>query len=326
MRINGLHSGGVITNYRCPSRCRHCLYNCGPERSGDYIGIEMAEKIFACLNKEGCRSIHVGGGEPFLNFEGLMAFAESAMKAGIDIEYIETNSAWFKSHEDALDKLERLLSVGVDCLLLSVSPFHNEYIPLKKFDGVMTACRQAGMRVFPWIGEFYHELSRMDNETKHSLNEYAALIGDKSGSDLMYKYSLTMRGRALETYRGQLRTVSCRELLERSEPCRNLTGTSHFHIDLFGNYIPGLCTGLSVAIDDLGSDLSFEKYPLLNSLYAGGIGAAAKIAESHGWEPAKDAYVSKCELCTEIRCYMIDMEKSSEELNPREYYAEYNNK
>lgn len=325
MKIQGLYSGGVITNYRCPSRCKHCLYNCGPERSGEYISLFTAEKIFSCLKKEGCRSIHVGGGEPFLNFEGLLEFSRSAMNAGIGIEYIETNSAWFKNHEDALEKLERLMSVGVDCLLLSVSPFHNEYIPLKKFDGVTSACREAGMRVFPWIGEFYNELSAMDHNEKHSLSEYAALTGDESASGLIYRYSLTMRGRALQSYRDQLKRTPYRSWLDNSEPCGNLSGTSHFHIDLYGNYIPGLCTGLSVPIADLGSDLPTERYPLLNALYEGGVRAAAKIAEDCGWSPEKDSYVSKCELCTEIRCYMNKAGESEYELKPREFYDEYDN-
>ena len=245
------------------------------------------------------------------------------MNSGISIEYVETNSAWFKSHEDTLDKLDRLMRVGVDCLLLSVSPFHNEYIPLNKFDGVMAACRQAGMRVFPWIGEFYHELSRMDHEKKHSLTEYAALTGDESGSDLMYRYSLTMRGRALETYCSHLNKVPYQELLECSDPCRSLTGTSHFHIDLYGNYIPGLCTGLSVAIEDLGFDLSPDKYPLLTALYQDGIKSAAKIAEDLGWKPGQESYASKCEICTEIRCYMNNAGISKYELQPQEFYNEY---
>ncbi|MBW2707116.1 MAG: hypothetical protein JRD84_12515, partial [Deltaproteobacteria bacterium] len=42
----------------------------------------------------------------------------------------------------------------------------------------------------------------------------------------------------------------------RSLGCRSV------HIDLFGNYIPGLCSGLAIAIGDLGRPLSNETYPL----------------------------------------------------------------
>ncbi|MBW2207433.1 MAG: hypothetical protein JRG79_11030 [Deltaproteobacteria bacterium] len=35
--INGLISGGMITNYFCTSSCGHCLYSCSPKREKDYI-------------------------------------------------------------------------------------------------------------------------------------------------------------------------------------------------------------------------------------------------------------------------------------------------
>jgi len=41
--INRLISGGLITNYFCSSKCRHCLYNAGPHRDKKYIDPETAE-------------------------------------------------------------------------------------------------------------------------------------------------------------------------------------------------------------------------------------------------------------------------------------------
>jgi hypothetical protein len=323
MKIDGLYSGGVITNYHCSSRCLHCLYNCGPERSRDYISAAMAANIFSTLKSQGCRAIHVGGGEPFLNFSGLLEFVKAAAAAGIAIEYIETNSSWYKNRADAIDKLEKLLDAGVSCLLLSVSPFHNEYIPLRKFNGVAEACRSTGMQFFPWISDFYREIAALDVEQIHPLREYAGVFGSDAIPALRRHYSLTMRGRALETFKEQLKPQSCENICASSGPCHNLTETSHFHIDLYGNYIPGLCTGLAVRLEDIGRDLDNGKYPLLSTLYERGISGLVELAAESGWQPKKDGYVSRCDLCTEIRCHFNSKGSSRTELAPAEFYQEY---
>jgi hypothetical protein len=46
---------------------------------------------------------------------------------------------------------------------------------------------------------------------------------------------------------------------------------SHFHFDLYGNYIPGLSPGLAVRCDDVGDGFSPEKYPYLHILFNRGV-------------------------------------------------------
>ena len=72
--VNHLASGGVITNYHCASRCGHCLYNCGPHRPRDFLDAAMAGKIFRLIIQHGCRSVHIGGGEPLLRPRQLATF------------------------------------------------------------------------------------------------------------------------------------------------------------------------------------------------------------------------------------------------------------
>lgn len=71
LKIKSLNSGGVIVNYHCVSRCGHCLYNCGPHRGKHYLTAERAEEIFGRIAAMGCRSVHIGGGEPLLDPDGL---------------------------------------------------------------------------------------------------------------------------------------------------------------------------------------------------------------------------------------------------------------
>jgi MoaA/NifB/PqqE/SkfB family radical SAM enzyme len=70
-RIKHLVSGGIITNYFCTSKCRHCLYNCGPLRERKYMDTETAEDHFQGVHFMGCHSYYIGGGEPLLRPDNL---------------------------------------------------------------------------------------------------------------------------------------------------------------------------------------------------------------------------------------------------------------
>jgi hypothetical protein len=134
-----------------------------------------------------------------------------------------------------------------------------------------------------------------------------------------------MGGRALETFRPLLRTKTLEHILrENTTSCgRELTDTSHFHLDLFGNYIPGLCSGLAVARDDLGNGLSPDKYPLLTILGAKGIrGLFYFAAREYGFRPQRAGYINKCDLCTEIRFSLVEAGYDrSKELAPVGFYS-----
>jgi hypothetical protein len=103
--------------------------------------------------------------------------------------------------------------------------------------------------------------------------------------------------------------------------CSELLDVSHFHIDLFGNYIPGLCSGLAIRYEDLGERLSKEEYPFLTTLYHNGIEGFLHLARSdYGFKPSRE-YLSKCDLCFDIRYYLtMEVGVDSKELQPRGYY------
>ena len=82
-------SGGVITNYHCISRCGHCLYNSSPRRDKAYLEPDLADTIFRQIAAHGCRSVHIGGGEPFLDPDGLIRVASAAREVGMGIDYEE---------------------------------------------------------------------------------------------------------------------------------------------------------------------------------------------------------------------------------------------
>ena len=322
--IKRLHSGGVITNYFCTSSCGHCLYFCSPKWKKDYIEKGMLVQIIEKIRRLGCTSIHIGGGEPFLDLSGLKMVVETCRSANIGIEYVETNSSWYKSMNSACELLSSLKERGLSALLVSMSPFHNEHIPFFKVKGVMDTCNTVGMNTFPWISDFYSEIDAFDDRKTHTLDEYENRYGPDYLTNLLSRYWIHPGGRALKTYSRISKLTPYEEILS-SNPggCSELMDVSHFHFDLFGNYIPGLCSGLALHYTDLGSVVTPEKYPFLNILFQGGVAHLLKfVSDEYGFTPAK-GYISKCHLCFEIRRYLV-MEKGvkTKEFQPRGFYEE----
>ncbi len=321
LQIRHLASGGLITNYFCPSRCAHCLYCCSPQRDQSYIDEAAARLNLEKIRSLGCRAVHVGGGEPFLNPGGLLKVLTIARETGVRVDYVETNSSWFKDSKEATDLLGELKDQGLTTLLVSISPFHNEHIPFQKVRGVIAACRATGLAAFPWVSDFYKEIDAFDPRLPHRLEEYQVRFGVDYLRKIPSRYWIHFGGRAAGTFAKLFETREAAAILAREHRgCRELEDVSHFHLDLFGHYIPGLCAGLAIRREDLGQPLNEAQYPLLTRLYKSGINDLWTLARGEGFEPA-GAYMSKCHLCQDIRRYLVlDRQLPFPELAPRGFY------
>lgn len=312
-----------MTNYYCTSRCRHCLYNCSPRWEKVYIDEETARRNFEAVKGLGCHSVHIGGGEPFLDTEGLKRVLSAARDVGMGVTYVETNSSWFRDMASAVALLEDLRHLGLATLLISISPFHNEYIPFSKVKGVIAACRAAGLSAFPWVNDFYREIDAFDDGKVHKLTEYEQRYGHGYLAGIPGRYWIHMGGRALKTYQDVFETRTCEAIVAASpHGCAELKDTSHFHLDLFGNYIPGLCAGLAIDRDDLGCPLSADRYPLLSRLHHGGIGTLFDFARREFKYLPQGNFLSKCHLCFDIRRHLaLNAGLASRDLQPVSCYA-----
>jgi hypothetical protein len=298
------------------------LYACSPGWDKKYIDPETAEQNLRKIKSLGCHSIHVGGGEPFLNLNGLRMVLETARSLNVHIEYVETNSSWYRDEDSACNILSSLQDKGLSTLLISLSPFHNEHIPFYKVKGVIEACKAVQMNVFPWILEFFAEIDAFDDRGTHTMSEYQDNYGHDYLRRLPSRYWIHFGGRALKTFASVLGTTSCQEILSSNKGgCTELQDVNHFHFDLFGNYIPGLCSGIAIHRDDMGYDILSGKYPLIHTLFHTGItGLFDLILSKYGFEPS-DAYMSKCHLCFDLRRYLVcDRKIPHEELQPQAFY------
>jgi len=320
-----LYSGGLIVNYLCSSHCAHCLYACSPKRERDYIDRKTCAFNLKTVKRLGCSSVHIGGGEPMLNREALMEVLDVANEEGVGIDYVETNSSWFSEMDSACLILERLLAKGLTTLLISISPYHNAYIPFSKVKGVMQACRKTGMGMFLWQSAFINELEVFDDRRVHSLEEYQARFGKDYLQKLRHRFGVTMGGSAIATYAPLEQKRPVRELINSDKArCARLADSSHFHVDLYGKYLPGLCVGLYVDCRDLGTELDPDRYPVITALYNQGVEGLLEMACSkYGFTPDPKGYTSTCELCSVIRMFMVlDKGLASVELGPSGFYKE----
>jgi hypothetical protein len=318
--LNNIVGGGIITNYSCPSRCAHCLYRCSPRRESDYLTVGTAESLGRALLSMGCSQVHIGGGEPFLNIDSLCRTVAALAEVGVSLSYIETNAFWAVDDDTAIPVLRRLSESGVRCLLVSISPFHNEFIPFERTRCLLDMCGKTGMRVFPWVESFVPLLERLDPTSPHSLEEYEALFGDHFLPRVRRSYGITEGGRAIDTYRRFSTPQSADEIAERAGPCRELADTGHVHLDLNGMLVPGLCTGLQIPHHVLGG--VWQEGRVINLLYDEGVGGLLEWARrGFGFQPESSGYTSKCDLCNHLRGWLVRTGEEFPDLGPRGYYT-----
>ena len=304
-----LSHGGLMVNYQCNASCRHCLYSCSPARSPGYVREDSAEEICRLLRKGGCRSVHIGGGEPFLDFEGLLMVVRKLRQAGIRLEYIETNAYWAADLEDeqeAREKLKRLLAEGGNCLCISIDPFHAEYIPYGAPLTLAKLCEKSGMDYFLWRGEFLPVLSQFDKEKAHSRADMEKTLSGNYIHNTAKLYGIEYGGRAVNIEREFGTPFPVENFTGGSSSCRRLLSTGHFHVDLDCYFIPPGCTGIRIPLSEAVEGIPPGKYPAFEALYSGGVSALLQLANEHGFSPDKSGYPSRCNLCFNLRHFLAE--------------------
>ena len=253
LKTETLHHGGIMVNYQCNAACRHCLYSCSPARNPGYINEETAKKICGALRKGGCRSVHIGGGEPFLNFKGLVMMIRTLNQSGITLEYIETNAYWAADSQDvgeAHEKLNCLLAEGVDTLCISIDPYHAEYVPYGAPLELAKLCDTTGMGYFLWKQEFLSGLSRLEPRKTHSRTDMEKALSANYISKTARQYGIGYGGRAINIEKEFGDLFPAENFVRDNAPCRNLLSTGHFHVDKDAYFIPPGCTGIRIPLSE----------------------------------------------------------------------------
>lgn len=297
---------GFMVCYACTAKCRHCMYGCSYLGNRDYVTPEKAEEIMAALDDAGVTDLHIGGGEPFLNFEGLLEVIRAMNRHRILVDYIETNAFWCVNEEAAVEKLKKLQDLGVDTIMASCDPFHSEYVPLERVTTFVRACRRVGIGYFVWKEQFYRRLSQLDSKEAHTVEELKEALGEHYITETAREYGIGMNGRALMIAREIYPERPAKEIAEKT-PCTKILRGMHCHVDLYGNVVPAGCTGFSIPIPDFTEHRERltdpERYPVLARVLTGGTRALLTYAVSLGFDENTEA-ATNCDLCYKLRCFL----------------------
>jgi len=300
-----------MVNYRCTAACRHCLYACSSDRTDGYITKAIAKSVATLLCTAGCRSVHIGGGEPFLDFDGLIKLVQTLSDAGVTVEYIETNAYWASDMERCKSYMQELLRAGADTFCISVDPFHAEYVPLKLPLSLAEACRSVGFGYFLWQERFLPMMARLDRGKTHSREEMEILISPQYILDTAKNYGLRLGGRAMSIEAEYAVNKPVAALLD-NDPCRSLVSGGQFHVDMYGRYIPPGCTGFAIPLIKAVEGIPDGKYPVFEALLSGGVESLFNYATSKGFITNENGYPSKCTLCFYLRKRLCENAPSPE--------------
>ncbi|MBR4960700.1 MAG: radical SAM protein [Clostridia bacterium] len=310
---------GIITNYVCTAACRHCMFASSPDCPKEFITVDRAEELAALLEKAGTASVHIGGGEPFMNFGALCDTVKVLHRHGIGIDYIETNGFWAGKEDFIRERLHTLKELGVDCIMVSVDPFHIEYVSLERVLRLCNLLEEEGFDYFIWQQRFLKKLLKLDLAKVHTKAELEALLGKHYITDTAREYGLGMNGRAL-AIAAEIYDRKPVEAFLDGESCRKILRPQHCHFDLYGNAVPSGCPGLAAEANDyLTENISAKKYPVFDKLIHGGVAALYAYATEKGFTPDPAGYPTKCALCYGIRQWLL-VHAPSADLAPACFY------
>ncbi len=328
--LKPIDSGGIMLSYRCQCGCAHCVYACGPKwrtwMSPDYL-----EDLLKSIPPEWVspKGLHLAGGEAFLNFSLLLRAVELCNQQGLPLEYVETNGGWCTTAEEAEEKFSLLKEAGLSRVLISVSPFHAETIPLVRSEMVISAAQRVfgPENVIVYMDYFREIIARFDYIRPVPLRRWIEALGEEGAGRLFWEgYALIPGGRAgfrlgeLSPYRKPWQAFA-------QETCAyEILQAQHAHIDPYGHYIPLFCGGLSLgrveSLPGFVSSFDLEKLPLVSLLVQQGpYGLGCYAQKEWGFVPNPKGYAGKCHLCVEVRKYLVDAEAPFSELAPREFYT-----
>jgi len=322
---------GLILSYRCQANCAHCIYNCGKS----YHDWMTPEEVRLALSQ--ARSVwgrgfqaHLTGGEPFLNFPLLLESTKIAVELGIPV-YLETNVGWCGDLVRAEDRFRQLREAGMGMVLVSVSPFHQEYIPLRRtLDGISAARAAFGKaNVFVYQSEWLPEMAKWDQHEMVSLEQYEAAYGrEQAGLRFWMGFGVVSGGRA--GYRlGGLIPKKAAEAFSGEDCAYDMLHAQHSHMDVYGNFIPSSCAGIRLGswreLDAVVSQYRQGKFHPVVALLIdeGPFGLYQWAMDEYDYHPLDGGYAGKCHLCVDVRRHLVAVGIDQDILAPQAFYEAF---
>jgi len=121
--------------YLCTSACSGCN-NPSVFRSiedidgnglseGEYISVELSQRIIDQIAELGFRCLSIEGGEPTIDIGRLAEIIRYAKTKGISLVQMDTNASRCRSHQEANEMFGTLKEAGLDIVMISAGFEHN---------------------------------------------------------------------------------------------------------------------------------------------------------------------------------------------------------
>jgi len=241
---------------------------------------------------------------------------------GIPSTFVETNCSWCGSDETGREKLGRLKAAGLKGILISVNPFYAEYVPFERTERCIRISQEVfGRNVVVYQAAYYRRFKELGIQDRIPLEDYVAMTG---GERLAEQVELFLMGRAARQLRELYPKYPARRFFD--EPCRpSFLRNWHNHFDNYGNLMPGYCGGISLGswreLDRLEQEgIDLDTHPVLGFLTDEDVRGLLNFAQDLGYGECEEGYVSKCDLCLDIRKYLVSR-GDFEEIRPKEFYT-----
>jgi hypothetical protein len=123
----------LVLTSRCNASCTHCSTSCGPYRKEALSPDDVVRLMnqAAAIDDGKPLEFHITGGEPFLDFDLLLATVAHGTSLKGLVTCV-TNAFWARSLEETRQMLTQLRDAGLRLLAISVSRFHERYVPLHR--------------------------------------------------------------------------------------------------------------------------------------------------------------------------------------------------
>ncbi len=337
MILSPIDSCGVIFTYECSCACKHCLYACGPKWDG-WMNERDLDAIYAGIKgvwgerntqpRPGplFQGVHLAGGEATIKFDFLVNAVRQARELGLYLDYVETNAAWCVSASDVKKKFEALREAGLERVLVSCSPWHAEKVPLKNTLLAAEVARQifGPQGVIVYIREFVDLIAEFGTDKPVPLKRWTDKYGEQRAGTIFWEgYGLIPGGRS-GYHLGHLVPARKAESFAGQDCGSELMLSRHAHFDLYRNYVPGFCGGISLGkIEELPrfyEEFNIRKVPLVKLLVEkGSYGLMEMGKREFGYEEL-EGYAGKCHLCVDVRRHIAGHTDEFKELEPRRFY------
>jgi hypothetical protein len=288
--------------------------------------VDAAAAHLAALARLGAaaEAIHIGGGEPFGDFDRLLAVVRAATAAGLPgVGYVETNAFWATDAAVTRRRLAALAHAGMRQISISADPYHQEFVPPERVRLLYDAAREVlgpgGVRArrWKWI-QAPRDVAAMPEPERLELFR-----------SFLRRYPERMTGRCAEQLSGLVQRTALAGL--PADGCRRaLLASGHVHIDPEGWVYPGTCAGIvlgrttaSRPLDRLLEAWRLEDLPLVAALVEGGPRRLAEAAARHGFAADPAGYAGKCHLCWQVRKALAGAGAGGETLQPETLYLTF---